>query len=437
MPNLGLDRYIVFIANITNRDAVTVNCFLFQIKNGQKLSVKRGKFDFLKGNSPLRVNEELLKNVFSGAETFNKIPNYEKEISYINNEDVKGNVNISNEYKGDIFARKTPEVPNTSVHQENIKHNFTPERAIVKTEKQNKDKSNNKWQESVDQNSTAKGETLLPKVESQVGSPRNQQEKKNSYNPNHTACTITYAKQPIRHETGLSQCAYTYHKDNESGSSTHCGQKLVKVTSFHTTVKTEIDKKRDMVSSLGDINFSGVVIASTTQLLNETGKEFRSDTNQTNSKANSIANNCENSNYERTSRGKEMINRKNAHPSKSPLQDRKVSLDHQINADQISHEIIEVKCTGQIGTTVGGQTITKQPSSSRSSLYDNVENSEIPTPMDTDEVEPITEIRPNTPSGAFQGTFSSSPNDEIDEDNELGWLCRQFAKMTLCGSGEK
>ena len=67
MPVLGLNKYIVFIANITNE--VTVNCFLFHYQDRKRLLTK-GQFKFLHGNSPLRLNGMVLQNTFEGLESF-------------------------------------------------------------------------------------------------------------------------------------------------------------------------------------------------------------------------------------------------------------------------------------------------------------------------------------------------------------------------------
>ena len=67
MPVLGLNRYIVFIANITKK--VTVNCFLFHYQ-GRKRSLTKGQFKNLDGNSPLRLNEMVLQNTSDGLESF-------------------------------------------------------------------------------------------------------------------------------------------------------------------------------------------------------------------------------------------------------------------------------------------------------------------------------------------------------------------------------
>ena len=85
MPNLGLDRYIVFIANIIDTDDVTINCFLFQMRNFLPLSVEHGKIRDLDGNSPLRLNNNILQKVHTGAESFNSITVFNKEREHIRN----------------------------------------------------------------------------------------------------------------------------------------------------------------------------------------------------------------------------------------------------------------------------------------------------------------------------------------------------------------
>jgi hypothetical protein len=67
----GLERFIVFIANIKDSD-VTVNGFLFEIKNGQKLPLKKGCPDELLGESPLRLNKAVMEIVRIGAESLNE-----------------------------------------------------------------------------------------------------------------------------------------------------------------------------------------------------------------------------------------------------------------------------------------------------------------------------------------------------------------------------
>ena len=120
MPNLGLDRYIVFIANIPNQ--VTINCFLFQIKKGKQLSVKHGEFEFLDGNSPVRLNENVLQNVHSGAESFNQITRFEKEMKYFPNKDAIENLDISDENETSSYTVGNRVRHVTSVPTEEQKH---------------------------------------------------------------------------------------------------------------------------------------------------------------------------------------------------------------------------------------------------------------------------------------------------------------------------
>lgn len=82
MPNLGLDRYIVFIANIKNMHDVSINCFLFHASGYR---TQQGKFKFCNGNSPFRLNEQILRNVHREAESLNKIATFEREMKYIRN----------------------------------------------------------------------------------------------------------------------------------------------------------------------------------------------------------------------------------------------------------------------------------------------------------------------------------------------------------------
>jgi hypothetical protein len=67
----GLEKFIVFIANIKDSD-VAVNSFLFEIKNGQTLPVKKGFRDELLGESPLRLNNAVMEIVRIGAESLNE-----------------------------------------------------------------------------------------------------------------------------------------------------------------------------------------------------------------------------------------------------------------------------------------------------------------------------------------------------------------------------
>ena len=93
MPNLGLDRYIVFIANIIDTDDVTINCFLFQMKN---LRVKHGKIQDLDGNSPLRLNENILQKICRGAQSFNSITIFNEEKEHIRIEEARENLDPTN-----------------------------------------------------------------------------------------------------------------------------------------------------------------------------------------------------------------------------------------------------------------------------------------------------------------------------------------------------
>ena len=124
MPNLGLDRYIVFIANITHK--VTINCFLFQVKNGRKLPVMAGKFVLLKGNSPFRLDENLLQNTHIGSESLNDIAVFEEEMKHLR--DMPENHNLEtynkNETGNDIGNRKTK--VNLSANQENNEKSYNP-----------------------------------------------------------------------------------------------------------------------------------------------------------------------------------------------------------------------------------------------------------------------------------------------------------------------
>ena len=80
MPVLGLNRYVVFIANITNK--VAVNCFLFHYQ-GRKRSLTKGQFKYLDGNSPLRLNEMVLQNTFGGLESFIHPAMFEREMKFL------------------------------------------------------------------------------------------------------------------------------------------------------------------------------------------------------------------------------------------------------------------------------------------------------------------------------------------------------------------
>ena len=88
MPVLGLNKYIVFIANITNQ--VTVNCFLFHYQSRER-SVTQGQFKYLRRNSPLRLNTMVLQNTFDGTESFNNPAMYEREMKFLRKIDTEDN----------------------------------------------------------------------------------------------------------------------------------------------------------------------------------------------------------------------------------------------------------------------------------------------------------------------------------------------------------
>ena len=107
MPKLGLDRYIVFIANIIDIDNVTIECFLFQT-NTSTPRVKHGKIRDLHGNSPLRLNETILQHIHRGAESFNHITIFSEAKKHKRGKGVSKNrdVNTDNGMRTD-FANYT------------------------------------------------------------------------------------------------------------------------------------------------------------------------------------------------------------------------------------------------------------------------------------------------------------------------------------------
>ncbi len=85
MPNLGLDRYIVFIATITGGSyfheeklTVNINPYLFEIKDGRRNGVLHGSFQSMERNSPFRLDKSIGKKVEFGAESMNDIKKYRK-----------------------------------------------------------------------------------------------------------------------------------------------------------------------------------------------------------------------------------------------------------------------------------------------------------------------------------------------------------------------
>ena len=108
MPVLGLNRYIVFIANITKE--VTVNCFLFHYQ-GRKRSLTKGQFKYLDGNSPLRLNDMVLQNTSDGLESFIS-PATEREMKFLRDNDANkdgietsAGENCGGQVKKAIFSR--------------------------------------------------------------------------------------------------------------------------------------------------------------------------------------------------------------------------------------------------------------------------------------------------------------------------------------------
>ncbi len=77
MPNLGLNRYIVFIATINGYDKstkVSINPYLFEInQRGARLPVASGILKVLKGQeSPFRCNKVIADSVKNGREIYLK-----------------------------------------------------------------------------------------------------------------------------------------------------------------------------------------------------------------------------------------------------------------------------------------------------------------------------------------------------------------------------
>ena len=70
-----MERYIVFIANIKPHNVtkkpsdITVNCFLFKINDREQLPVIQGCFNTVSGESPFRLNEDVMHIVRIEAES--------------------------------------------------------------------------------------------------------------------------------------------------------------------------------------------------------------------------------------------------------------------------------------------------------------------------------------------------------------------------------
>ena len=69
MPGLRMNRYIVCIANVLKEgNETSLNCFLFEMNdNGEKMPIMPGKFEKLRGKSPLN-NERVTKVIAQGEE---------------------------------------------------------------------------------------------------------------------------------------------------------------------------------------------------------------------------------------------------------------------------------------------------------------------------------------------------------------------------------
>ena len=82
MPTLGLNRYIVCIANISsgwNTLEASVNCFLFELDDNQQLPVLQGKFRHLNQASPVDEDPDVKKEIAKGAEIL--VPSVYKDSS--------------------------------------------------------------------------------------------------------------------------------------------------------------------------------------------------------------------------------------------------------------------------------------------------------------------------------------------------------------------
>ena len=425
MPNLGLDRCIVFIANIPNQ--VTINCFLFQIKKGKQLSVKHGEFEFLDGNSPVRLNERVLQNVHSGAESFNQITRFEKEMKYIRNNDATENLDISNE---------------------NETSSYTGNR-----------------------------------VQDVVSVPTKQQITYDLYNTNHTAGkntfennttsyvdTVQNTNQPIRHERHFNQHVPTAEplRDNEEqlrnpaerNTSLRGQQKnaVVRVISSGipyekrtVTLERKNDQKPNLAGAVpsGKTNFGRGSMTSTTP---GTDQEFRSDANRAFNSAESLNMTAKQTGHNPATRNTFETRKRYVARQATPIdqvnkqdvsnQPGRVSLDQQKNLDQVSHGTTKAGFASQkhvqakVRYDGGHQTvITHRPNVRRVGYYDNVERTEpTATPMDIDETQTTIaghEVnRPDTPLG----TIENIPSDDQVADSDEMRLCGLFKNRKINGS---
>jgi hypothetical protein len=437
MPNLGLDRYIVFIANIPNE--VTINCFLFQIKKGEQLSVKHGEFEFLDGNSPVRLNEKVLQNVHSGAESFNAVTTFETEMEYIRNKDATENLYIYNENETSSYTLGNRVQHFTSVPTKQQKH--TNRTAGKKTT------------------------SYVRTVQNTSKTIRHERH----FNPQHVP-TATPSRD---NEEQLSNAADTHTP--LSGQQRE-KKEVVRVTSSEipnetrrVTLETKKDQKPNLAGAVppnfnkrkhnqikvddnqgythhGNTNFGRGSMTSTTH---GTDQEFRSDAN--------ISLNSAESNYELNMTAKQTghtfetrkryvasqvipIDQVNKQDISNQL--GRVSLDQQKNLDEVSHGTTKAGFASQKQvqakvTYHGGQqaVITHQPFDvRRDSFYDNVMPTA--TPMDIDETQTTIaghEVnRPDTPSGTIDNI--ASDDQDADSDDDEMCLCGLFKKRKIRGS---
>ena len=110
MPNLGLSRYIVFIATIEDdggSSKANVSCFLFKTSaKGRKCPVLKGHFEILQGqNSPFRLSELILNEIKNGGEILHDAKTYSAETK---GEDTKKNQK-RNQQKA--LIKTTKEIP--------------------------------------------------------------------------------------------------------------------------------------------------------------------------------------------------------------------------------------------------------------------------------------------------------------------------------------
>ncbi|CAB4022173.1 Hypothetical predicted protein [Paramuricea clavata] len=431
MPNLGLDRYIVFIANIPNQ--VTINSFLFQVKEGQELPVKHGKFKVLHGNSPLRLNEKVLQNVHSGAESFNQITRFEKEMKYIRNEDAIENLDISNENETSSYTLGNRVQHVTSVPTEEQKHT---------------------------------NRTTGKKTTSYAGTVQNTSKTiRHEIHPQHVPTTT-----PSRDNE--EQLRNTAERNTPLSGQQKEKKPVVRVTSSEipyekrtVTLERKNDQKQNLGGAVpsddnqgnahhGNTDFGRGSMTSTTP---RTDQQFRSDANK--------AFNSAESNYELNTRAtqtghnpatrnkfetrKRYVARQVTPIDQVNKQDISnqpgwVSLDQQKNLDQVSHGTTKATSAGQkraqrtVTYNGGHQTaIIHQLDVRGVSYYDNVEKTEpAATPMDIDETE--TTItghdvnRSDTPSGTIENIAS---NDQVaDSDDDEMRLCGLFKNRKINGS---